>query len=201
MRVYSYVVARDYGFAPNPFHGWCTLATCKPRIRKSAQPGDWIVGTSSGKDGRAGRVVYAMRAEEALTFERYWRDPRFRRKRPDLRGSRKLSFGDNIYSRARDGSWRQLPSHHSLHDGSANPGNVTTDTSVNRMLAGRKFVYFGGSGPRVPDKLRHFGPAGEDLIIGGRNHKCRFSPELVAAAVGWLESLPERGVLGRPGDW
>ncbi len=201
MRVYSYVVARDYGFAPNPFHGWCTLATCKPRIRKSAQPGDWIVGTGSGKKGRTGRVVYAIRVEEALTFEQYWRDPRFRRKRPDLRASRKLAFGDNIYRRARDGSWCQLPSHHSFRDGSANPANVTTDTGVNRMLAGREFVYWGGSGPPVPDRLRHFGEASEDLVIGGRNHKCCFSPELIAATVVWLESLTERGVLGRPGDW
>src|SRR5712671_5339411 len=34
MRLYSYVVARDFGFAPNPFFGVCTLATCKPDIRK-----------------------------------------------------------------------------------------------------------------------------------------------------------------------
>ena len=29
---YSYVVARDYGFAPNPFNGILTLAACKPVI-------------------------------------------------------------------------------------------------------------------------------------------------------------------------
>ena len=35
---------RDYGFAPNPFHRTCTLATCKPDIRSSAYAqGDWIV--------------------------------------------------------------------------------------------------------------------------------------------------------------
>ena len=31
---YSYIITRDYGFAPNPFGGVCTLATCKPKIRK-----------------------------------------------------------------------------------------------------------------------------------------------------------------------
>lgn len=199
--VYSYVVARDYGFAPNPFHGWCTLATCKPRLRKYAQPGDWVVGTGTGIKGRAGFLVYAMRVEEALTFEQYWRDPRFRRKRPDLRGSRKLAFGDNIYRRARDGSWRQLPSHHSLHDGSANPANIATDTGVDRMLAGREFVYYGGSGPPVPGHLRRFGSDGEDLVIAAPHHKCCFSSELVAATVAWIESLPEHGVVGRPGNW
>jgi hypothetical protein len=201
VRVYSYVVARDYGFAPNPFHGWCTLATCKPRLRRSAQPDDWVVGTGTGTKGRAGFLVYAMRVDEALTFDQYWRDPRFRRKRPDLRASRKVAFGDNIYRRARDGSWRQLPSHHSFHDGGANPANVATDTSIDRVLAGRHFVYFGGLGPAIPGHLRKFGADSEDLVIGGQHHKCRFSTELVAAAVAWIESLPERGVVGRPGDW
>ncbi|MFH1865797.1 MAG: hypothetical protein ABIK85_07930, partial [Candidatus Eisenbacteria bacterium] len=39
MRLFSYIVARDYGFAPNPFCGVCTLATCKPKIRESASVG------------------------------------------------------------------------------------------------------------------------------------------------------------------
>ena len=47
MTIYSYVVARDYGFAPNPFYGCCTLATCKPIIRRMAQVGDWVIGTGS----------------------------------------------------------------------------------------------------------------------------------------------------------
>lgn len=40
MKLFSYVVAREYGFAPNPFFGWCTLATCKPKIRVTAEVGD-----------------------------------------------------------------------------------------------------------------------------------------------------------------
>ena len=52
-RLYSYVVVSDHGFAPNPFHGYCTLANCKPRIRGSAQPGDWILGSASRAGGGA----------------------------------------------------------------------------------------------------------------------------------------------------
>jgi hypothetical protein len=47
MRLFSYVVARDYGFAPNPFHRHCTLATCKPGIRARAAVGDWVIGTGA----------------------------------------------------------------------------------------------------------------------------------------------------------
>lgn len=47
MKIFSYVVSRDFGFAPNPFFNFCTLATCKPKIRKDAKIGDWIIGTNS----------------------------------------------------------------------------------------------------------------------------------------------------------
>ncbi|SSY70238.1 hypothetical protein [Alysiella crassa] len=40
MKIISYVVKYDYGFAPNPYHGFLTLATCKPVIRSNAEIGD-----------------------------------------------------------------------------------------------------------------------------------------------------------------
>lgn len=87
MRLHSYVVARDYGFAPNPFFGICTLATCKRRIRRVAEIGDWVVGTGSKKRNREKHVVYAMRITDTMTFNDYWNDPRFQTKKPNLRGS------------------------------------------------------------------------------------------------------------------
>ena len=99
MRLHSYVVARDYGFAPNPFFGVCTLATCKPIIRSVAAIGDWVMGTGSKQWNREHHVVYAMRVTESMTFEQYWNDPRFQKKKPNLRGSKKQAFGDNIYFR------------------------------------------------------------------------------------------------------
>lgn len=201
LRVFSYIVARDFGFAPNPFHGWCTLATCKPEIRRRAKVGDWILGTGSAKHGRSGFAVYAMRVEEALSFEEYWDDPRFVSKRPKLAGSRKVAFGDNIYHPGGDGGWIQLDSHHSLHDGSANPENVRRDTRVDRMLIARDFIYWGGDGPPVPDDLRAFGDDEEDLCASNRGHRCRFSDQMVAVAVEWIEGFDDRGLQGRPDQW
>ena len=97
MRLYSYVVARDYGFAPNPFHGICTLATCKPRIRRSAEVGDWIIGTGSKPNGMQGQLIYAMKVTDSCTFDEYWTNPSFQCKKPNLRGSLKQAYGDNIY--------------------------------------------------------------------------------------------------------
>ena len=82
MKLYSYVVARDFGFAPNPFFGICTLATCKARIRCTAKVGDWIVGTGSTDFELEGRLVYAMRVSEIASYDEYWDDPRFQMKRP-----------------------------------------------------------------------------------------------------------------------
>ena len=96
-KLYSYVVARDYGFAPNPFYGSCTLATCKPEIRKHAKVGDWIIGTGSSQSNQDGYLVYAMLVSETLTFNDYWESVRFQQKRSNLRGSKKQAFGDNIY--------------------------------------------------------------------------------------------------------
>ncbi|MBC6697349.1 Nmad2 family putative nucleotide modification protein [Hymenobacter puniceus] len=47
MALYSYVLRFDTGDAPNPYGGVCTLAVCKPAIRRTAQIGDWILGTGS----------------------------------------------------------------------------------------------------------------------------------------------------------
>jgi hypothetical protein len=199
LRLHSYVVARDYGFAPNPFYGFCTLATCKPRIRKTAAEGDWVVGTGSKTCGHEGRVVYAMRVTDHLNFSEYWKDPRFRDKRPNMRGSKKQAFGDNLYHRDRKtGRWKQADSHHSLSDGTPNRRNIVNDTQVDRMLISDDFVYWGGSGPTIPKKFRNFD--GLD-ICGKRNHKNGFPEKMVNEFIAWLGSLGEQGCCGAPLDW
>ena len=40
MRLFSYKMTSDTGFAPNPFGRRVTLATCKPMIRQSTHEGD-----------------------------------------------------------------------------------------------------------------------------------------------------------------
>jgi hypothetical protein len=79
---YSYKIVRDYGFAPNPFHGICTLATCKPHVRLKANVGDWIIGSGAKTTNLEGRIIYAMEIAEKVTFEEYWTNSRFSRKKP-----------------------------------------------------------------------------------------------------------------------
>lgn len=149
-----YVVARDFGFAPNPFHGVCTLATCKPKIRKTAQIGDWVIGMGGAKLKAVGRCLYAMEVTDTRTFDAYWSDPEYRRKRPVRNGSRKTIMGDNIYHRpAGTTAWVQEDSHHSQLDGSPEPSNIRNDTQTNRVLISRKFYYFGDAAPEIPDDI------------------------------------------------
>lgn len=192
-RLLTYVVARDYGFAPNPFFGWCTLATCKPIIRRVARVGDWIVGTGSKRRRRAGHLVYAMRVEEMLTFDQYWTDPRFILKRPNLHGSTKQAFGDNIYFR-NAGGWHQENSHHSMEDGSPNLANVETDTCPDQVLVGSQFVYWGGNGPIIPLEL-------QEIVCPGRNHKKISDSGMVDQFVGWVRADAGEGYEGEPLEW
>jgi hypothetical protein len=192
-------MVRDYGFAPNPFHGYCTLATCKPQIRRTAQLGDYVVGIGSVAQGRGGHLVYCMQVEETLTFEDYWADNRFEENRPLLEGSRKQQYGDNIYWRSKGEHWIQADSHHSLPDGSPNPENLRSDTSVNRVLISSRFAYWGGTGPQLPSQFRDW--EGVDLANCGRGYRCKFPQDLVAGFIQWIEPILSEGRLGRPRDW
>ena len=195
-KLHSYVVRRDYGFAPNPFYGYCTLATCKPDIRKSSAIDDWIVGTGSKSKKRHEHIVYAMRVSEAMSFEQYWQDPRFRQKHPNLHGSVKQAFGDNIYHRdSHTGEWLQMDSHHSHEHGKRDPANISRDTGVDLVLISDDFVYWGGDGPKLPEFRGH------SLYKAGIGHKANFPYEVVYEFVSWVRSRKETGYCGMPLDW
>ena len=199
VKIFSYVIPRDYGFAPNPFYGFCTLATCKPDIRKAAVVGDWIVATgSNAKNIKLGNyIVYAMKVTEKLTFNEYWNDDRFNRKKPNLRSSRMVAFGDNIYHKP-DGSndWLQENSHHTLHSGAPNPHNIKKDTSADAVLISNDFIYWGISAVLIPQEL--LAGNGESLIKKGPSHRCHFSQEFKNNFVEWIGDAPFKGLLGLP---
>lgn len=180
MATFVYVVARDFGFAPNPFHGYCTLATCKPVIRRVAKIDDWVVGVG-GKDLNAtGRLIFAMQVTEAMSFNDYWSSPEHQDKRPVRNGSRKMMVGDNIYHRTEDEAWEQLDSHHSRPDGSPDASNIKNDTQTDRMLLSRHFVYFGANAPEIPP------PVLQELGYSNRRHHRTFKDDEAAPLISWI---------------
>jgi hypothetical protein len=153
-RVYIYVVARDFGFAPNPFHGFCTLATCKPRIRNKAEVGDWVIGMGGDRLNATGKCIYAMRVSAKVNFNEYWTNPAYLDKKPVRNGSRKMMVGDNIYYfESANQKWQQADSHHSNTDGSINIHNLENDTQTDKVLISDHFLFFGTEAPVVPKSL------------------------------------------------
>ena len=197
-RVFCYKLVRDYGFAPNPFHGFCTLGTCKPQIRDSAAVGDLIIGLGARTGPVSERIIYTMKVDEILSFDEYWNDQRFERKKPDFYSGRYHAFGDNIYHRGPEGHWIQSDSHHSLEDGFINNLNLDRDTHSERVLISTNFVYWGDQAIPIPHQFRNFN--GDDIFPDGRYHRCLFAPPLVTALHAWFDAIPYRGIRGMPND-
>ena len=83
--LYGYKMIHDTGFAPNPYHGVLTLATCKPRIRKYTKEGYWISGWTSNEvfdkeykkhyfsdDNQ--KLIYLANVKKVITFDEYWNE-------------------------------------------------------------------------------------------------------------------------------
>lgn len=177
-----YVVDRDLGFAPNPFHGFCSLATCKPRIRNSAKNGDWVFGVGGGRLKATGKCVFAMKVTKKISFNEYWQDPKFNDKKPVRNGSKTMLLGDNIYFYEKEYDlWRQAHSHHSNPDGSLNVYNRSRDTQSSYVLLSNYFFYFGSAAPLIPAYLLSG--------IGyknGINHRV-YDYNIAGTLVNWLE--------------
>lgn len=190
MKLYSYVIPRDYGFAPNPYFGYCTLATCKPIIRRCAQVGDWVAAFGSANTPIREKLVVLMRVEETLTFDEYWEDERFKSKRPVFNRSVRDMYGDNIYHHV-GGEWMQEFSHHSMSDGSINYVNLNKDTQTDRVLIAKEFYYFGNNAITIPQRF--------DLLIRrGRNHiRCR-DEALINDFISYIRENCDRRIYGIP---
>ncbi|MEO7313387.1 MAG: hypothetical protein ABIX01_23595 [Chitinophagaceae bacterium] len=180
--IYMYVVDRDFGFAPNPFHGICSLATCKPQIRNTAQVGDWIFGVGGGRLNATGQCIFAMKVTQKITFNEYWENAEYRNKKPVRNGSKKMLLGDNIYHYNDETQlWTQAHSHHSLSDGGMNEYNKNRDTKSINVLLSMHFYYFGRKAPKIPSSiLNRLG------YTNGVGHR-KYSYDQAEPLVNWLD--------------
>ena len=191
LKFYVYKVARDVGFAPNPFGGYCTLATCKPKIRRNANVDDWVFGIGSKKSGNDGRIVYGLLITETLTYNEYWNDFRFQFKKPVLNGSLKSIKGDNIYYKGNEG-WFQANSHHSNLDGTTNYVNLKKDTSADRVLISEHFYYFGSNSIPIPEDIF------DEVYIKFQGEKLIKNSVASAKLVDYIKQYPKNQLIGLP---
>jgi hypothetical protein len=201
MTIYSYVVEHDYGLAPNPFGAYCTLAVCKPKIRKSKQLkiNDWIIGTGSkalekiAKRDYRNHLIYAMKVEEIITLQQYWDDSRFQYKKPVLNGPLTVMYGDNFYHKNEKGDWIQEDSAHSDKEGKTNLDHLEGDTNGENALISSTYYYFGNEAPLIPNDLHsvcHSG-IGEKKITHAAAEKF----------INWLQQNFTKGIHGDPINW
>ncbi|MFN2287498.1 MAG: hypothetical protein ABR578_04110 [Chromatocurvus sp.] len=172
MRLFTYKLTHDTGFAPNPFHGRLTLATCKPGIRRSKSVGDWIAGftskalvLNSGGTARAWdgipRLLYLMKVSERVSIAEYYVDRRFTPKIPQLGSSAQVSAGDNIYRPLLTGA--VSPSEFEIVENPSHPAkndHIETDLSGLYVLVSEQFYYFGREALKIPDEVAVSVPRG-----------------------------------------
>lgn len=192
MNLYSYVITRDYGFAPNPFWGICSLATCKPQIRQRALKGDWIAGFGGANTTIAGKMVFLMCVDETCTFDDYWNNPRFKVKRPCFDGCYQQCYGDNIYHHVGN-EWVQENSHHS-YENEINYNNLNHDTRIDRVLISSYYWYFGSDAIEVPNEFKN-------IIATCRGYK-KIQEDRCIDFIDWVkEHCGDPGQHGLPHKW
>lgn len=175
MKFFSYVMVSDTGFAPNPFDGFCTLACCKPIIRRTASVGDWIIGTGSKGTIGNNKLIYAMKVTEKMDFNSYYTDKRFHNRL------------DNIYFKNKDKLNQKKNKYHHKED-------MDHDLSGKYVLVSDHFYYFGKDAIAIPKEFLA-------IIKKGPGHKCNFSTDLVSDFLKWLEKNYDSGKNGYPLDF
>jgi hypothetical protein len=179
-RLFTYTIPVDDGAAPNPFNGMCSLAICKPGIRRVAKPEDWVAGLGSKNapsGDLSGHLVYAMRVEEVLSLKNYDLNAsaRWPHRIPNTQSAALQDrLGDCIYDFS-SGAAVQRPGVHGAV-------NVATDLSGEHVLVSRDFYYFGNRARKLPDYLRA-------ICHQTQGHRSNSNAPYFDQFVSWVRSL------------
>jgi hypothetical protein len=150
--LFSYTLRFDDGVAPNPYWGICTLAICKPVIRRVAKVGDWIVGLGS-KNSPLGdisqKIVYIMKITKKLSLKEYndYCIKQLPNKIPDIYNKdHKRHLGDCIYDFSNANKITLRESVH-VHE------DISTDLGGINALLSDNFYYFGNNPINLDDQF------------------------------------------------
>lgn len=199
MRHFTYKIEHDFGLAPNPFGGYCTLAVCKSSIRrnKNLEIGSWVFGTGAKGVGAKyfQKLIFCMKVEQKLSFNEYWHEPLFQYKKPIINGSLVQMYGDNFYHQDTNGTWIQDNSAHSLIDGTTNEGHLKRDTGGQHVLISTNFYYFGRNAITIPDEFK------SSVCTDARDMAFVHPSEKLNEFLAWLHKNYEKGINGDPINW
>ena len=188
-KIFSYVLRYDDGAAPNPYWDVCTLAICKPGIRKKAEIGDWILGTGNKKFGND-RVVYAMKVSRKKLLKEYdeYCKINLKNKIPKWDSKNfKLRVGDCVYDYS-EGDEPKLRK--SVHD----ERNKKRDLSGQYVLMSDHFYYFGNNQARqfqIPEELK-------EIIKKNQGYKKIEKLDLIESFEIWINKFGKNKIYGEP---
>ncbi|MBI3929362.1 MAG: hypothetical protein HY319_27695 [Armatimonadetes bacterium] len=203
-----YVEPWDTGMAPNITGGVCTLATCKPAIRRCTKIGhEWILATGAVKtlmhveggkkfENWKDRINYAMVPDERLSYDDYFHDPRFAAKIPHTR----QDPGDNLYHLDAAGKKYQavdcVNKIHSTNDRMEPIDFTRVDLSAPEALVAHDFWYWGDHAPHLSEtglKPKTI----QTILHAKRGHLVVRDPEVIKDVVDWLRTQ-KPGIHGQP---
>jgi hypothetical protein len=181
----------DTGLAPNPFGKYCTLALCTPNHghAKQLKKGDWIIGHSGIKNNF--KLLYAMRlSENMISLDEYYKDSRFKYKRPNKFGSKEEKAGDNMYHLV-NGIYEQDKKafYHTTND------KIEKDIKGNRVFISDYFFYLGEK------RDNNFPELFPRLICNSRNFNYVYDEKLINKFVKWLENNFKLRMNAKPCDF
>jgi Nucleotide modification associated domain 2 len=156
-RIYFYKMTTDDGGAPHVLDDVLSLAICKPMIRRTAQPGDLILGFAANVMDPNNRLIYVARVAEKLRGDDYY--------------TAKYSMrGDCIYARRGEEFVRRDNAlyHHEPSDLPHDLGEGPTYSNANVLLSD-DFRYFGANGN--DDYKSRYPMIGEAVKKLGRGHR------------------------------
>lgn len=199
IRLFSYKLRNDSGFAPNPFGGVMTLATCKPKIRESKKPGDWIAGFTSvrfnGDAVGSERLIYLMQVTDKMLISEYWNNSEYEMKKPVSDSTRKNSVGDNIYKPTIENPTSYLD-FEQIENRSHKPKDAEKDLNGKYVLISKKFWYFGCEPLIIPVDIRPEIPAGQSSQ-GSLTHDFIKAEKFIS----YIQSNFKKGINNYPGGW
>lgn len=207
MNCFRYKIEHDWGFAPNPFHGTLSLATCKADIRgcKNLEIGDWVVGFGSKAMNNLGMLVYAMKVEEILTFDQYYEDLRFQCKKPVKTGTLIQMYGDNVYHTDKSANpirqYIQDECAHSHDDWSFYQDHYDRDTKCDKVLLSRTFYYFGDHCIEIPEEFSYIKLNPENMRGNMYYRDLEGEDAKITAFTEWLDKKYSIGIHGEPCNW
>ena len=168
---------------------------CKPVIRRTAEEGDWIIGTGSksvkSKQGNitdySGKLVYAMKVTSKITMKAYDllcnKDLKKKIPFPSKTDYRRI-VGDSIYDYSIGNNPRMRKVIHDEDD------KITDLSGINTLLSD-KFYYFGKNAVKIPVEFSSF-------IQKVQGHKIIPGGDLIDKFEKWIEQFETNKLYGEP---